>query len=104
MSEVNLSTDETRVSYGIGRQLGDQLRDNPPPGVNLDAILAGLTDAFGGKPSRVGQEEMSASFKVIREIMQAEAAAKAEQAVKDSQKAVDELRKEGMRPAAIQQK
>ena len=31
-------------------------------------------------------------------------AAKAELAVKDSQKAVDELRKEGMRPAAIQQK
>ena len=80
MSEVNLSTDETRVSYGIGRQLGDQLRDNPPPGVNLDAILAGLTDAFNGLPSRVGQEEMSASFKVIREIMQAEAAVKAEQA------------------------
>ena len=43
-------------------------------------ILAGLTDAFAGKPSRVGQEEMSASFKVIREIMQAEAAAKAEAA------------------------
>ena len=42
MSEVNLSTDETRVSYGIGRQLGDQLRDNPPPGVSLDAILACL--------------------------------------------------------------
>jgi len=80
MSEVNLSTDETRVSYGIGRQLGDQLRDNPPPGVNLDAILAGLTDAFGGQPSRVSQEEMAASFKVIREIMQAEAAAKAEAA------------------------
>ncbi|KPW35699.1 FKBP-type peptidyl-prolyl cis-trans isomerase FklB [Pseudomonas coronafaciens pv. atropurpurea] len=80
MSEVNLSTDETRVSYGIGRQLGDQLRENPPPGVNLEAIVAGLRDAFGGQPSRVGQEEMSASFKVIREIMQAEAAAKAEQA------------------------
>ncbi|TDV65809.1 FKBP-type peptidyl-prolyl cis-trans isomerase [Pseudomonas sp. LP_7_YM] len=80
MSEVNLSTDETRVSYGIGRQLGDQLRDNPPPGVSLDAILAGLTDAFGGTPSRVSQEEMAASFKVIREIMQAEAASKAEAA------------------------
>ncbi|MGH8416649.1 MAG: FKBP-type peptidyl-prolyl cis-trans isomerase [Pseudomonas sp.] len=80
MSEVNLSTDETRVSYGIGRQLGDQLRDNPPPGISLDAILAGLTDAFGGTPSRVSQEEMAASFKVIRDIMQAEAAAKAEAA------------------------
>jgi FKBP-type peptidyl-prolyl cis-trans isomerase FklB len=56
MSEVNLSTDETRVSYGIGRQLGDQLRDNPPPGVSLDAILAGLTDAFAGaKPCRSGR-------------------------------------------------
>lgn len=80
MSEVNLSTDETRVSYGIGRQLGDQLRDNPPPGVDLNAIVAGLTDAFNSLPSRVGQEEMSAAFKAIREIMQAEAAAKAEQA------------------------
>ncbi|BAP41735.1 FKBP-type peptidyl-prolyl cis-trans isomerase [Pseudomonas sp. 21LCFQ02] len=80
MSEVNLSTDETRVSYGIGRQLGDQLRDNPPPGVDLQAIITGLTDAFNNQPSRVGQEELSSAFKAIREVMQAEAAAKAEKA------------------------
>jgi FKBP-type peptidyl-prolyl cis-trans isomerase FklB len=80
MSEVNLSTDETRVSYGIGRQLGGQLRDNPPPGVSLEAILVGLTDAFRGHASRVSEEELSASFKVIRDIMQAEAQAKAEAA------------------------
>ncbi|MFJ4068768.1 FKBP-type peptidyl-prolyl cis-trans isomerase [Pseudomonas sp. NPDC089996] len=80
MSELNLSTDETRVSYGIGRQLGGQLRDNPPPGVSLKAILAGLTDAFNGADSRVSEADLSASFKVIRELMQAEAAAKAEAA------------------------
>jgi len=80
MSELNLSTDETRVSYGIGRQLGGQLRDNPPPGVSLEAILAGLTDAFNGAESRVNEADLSASFKVIRELMQAEAAAKAEAA------------------------
>ena len=80
MSELKLTTDETRVSYGIGRQLGDQLRENPPPGVNLLAIVAGLSDAFNGTPSRVSQEDLSASFKVIRDIMQAEAAAKAEAA------------------------
>ena len=80
MSEVNLSTDETRVSYGIGRQMGDQLRDNPPPGVSLDALIAGLRDAFAGSPSQVSSEELNASFRVIREIMQAEAAAKAEAA------------------------
>ncbi|UVE18478.1 FKBP-type peptidyl-prolyl cis-trans isomerase [Pseudomonas sp. LS44] len=80
MSELNLSTDETRVSYGIGRQLGDQLRDNPPPGVSLDAVLAGLGDAFLGQASRVGQEELSASFRAIREIMQAQAQAQADAA------------------------
>lgn len=80
MSKINLSTDETRVSYGIGRQLGGQLRDNPPPGVSLEAIVAGLTDAFNGADSRVSEADLSASFQVIREVMQAQAAAKAEAA------------------------
>lgn len=80
MSEFDLSTDEARVSYGIGRQLGDQIRDNPPPGVMLDAVLAGLRDAFLGQPGRVGDAELSASFQVIRERMRVEAQAKAEAA------------------------
>lgn len=80
MSELDLNTDESRVSYGIGRQLGDQLRDNPPPGVSLDAVLSGLADAFNNVASRVGQAELSASFQVIRERMQAEAQIKAEAA------------------------
>lgn len=80
MSELNLTTDEARVSYGIGRQLGDQLRENPVPGMTLDAVLAGLSDAFAGIDSRVSGEALSASFQVIRERMQAEAQAKAEAA------------------------
>ncbi|MFJ3053593.1 FKBP-type peptidyl-prolyl cis-trans isomerase [Pseudomonas nitroreducens] len=80
MSELNLSTDEARVSYGIGRQLGDQLRENPVPGMTLDAILAGLSDAYAGAESRVPGEALSASFQVIRERMQAEAQVKAEAA------------------------
>ncbi|MBV2134897.1 FKBP-type peptidyl-prolyl cis-trans isomerase [Pseudomonas sp. MAP12] len=80
MSQLDLSTDEARVSYGIGRQLGGQLRDNPPPGASLEAILAGLTDAYNNADSRVADELMNASFQVIRERMQAEQAAKAEQA------------------------
>lgn len=80
MSELNLSTDEARVSYGIGRQLGDQLRENPVPGMTLDAIVAGLSDAYAGAESRVPGEALSASFQVIRERMQAETQAKAEAA------------------------
>ncbi len=101
MSEFNfspdLSSDEGRVSYGIGRQLGGQLRDNPPPGVDLNAILAGLTDAFTGQASRVSEAELGASFKVIREIMQAEAAAKAEAAAGEGRAYLAEnAKREGM--------
>lgn len=80
MSQLDLSTDEARVSYGIGRQLGGQLRDNPPPGASLEAILAGLADAYNNADSRVPDEAMNASFQVIRERMQAEQAAKVEAA------------------------
>lgn len=80
MTDLNLSTDETRVSYGIGRQLGDQLRENPPPGISLDAVIAGIRDAFSGAASQVSPEHLNASFAVIRERMQVEAQRKAEAA------------------------
>ncbi|PZP25356.1 FKBP-type peptidyl-prolyl cis-trans isomerase [Pseudomonas kuykendallii] len=97
MSTVDLNSDEIRVSYGIGRQLGDQLRDNPPPGVSIDAVLAGLTDAFAGQPSRVDQAAMAASFKVIRERMQAEAQAKADAAAGEGRAyLVENAKREGV--------
>ena len=80
MSELKLETDEARVSYGIGRQLGGQLRDNPPPGVDLAAIVAGLEDAFLNNESRVSDEVLNASFGVIREQMQVQAQREAEAA------------------------
>lgn len=80
MSELDLSTDEARVSYGIGRQMGDQLRQNPPPGISIDAVLAGLSAAFNGEPLHVSGEELNASFTVIRERMEAEAEVKAKAA------------------------
>ena len=43
MSAVNLSTDETRVSYGIGRQLGASCATTRHRVVSLDALLVGLT-------------------------------------------------------------
>lgn len=97
MTEINLSTDETRVSYGIGRQLGDQLRDNPPPGVSLEAVIAGIQDAFAGLGSRVSPQELNASFTVIRERMQAEAQKKAEAAAGEGRAFLAEnARREGV--------
>lgn len=97
MTDLNLSTDETRVSYGIGRQLGDQLRDNPPPGVSLDAVIAGIRDAFAGVASQVSPEALNASFAVIRERMQAEAQQKAEAAAAEGRAfLVENAKREGV--------
>ena len=94
MSDFNLTpdlaSDEGRVSYGIGLQLGGQLRDNPPPGVSLESILAGVTDAFSGRESRVDEQTLNASFAVIRERMQADAAAKAEAAAGEGRQYLEE--------------
>lgn len=80
MSKLNLTTDEARVSYGIGRQMGDQLRQNAPPNTDIEAVMEGLRAGFNAEPSPVTPEELNASFAVIREKMEAEAAIKAEQA------------------------
>ncbi|HKM36824.1 MAG TPA: FKBP-type peptidyl-prolyl cis-trans isomerase [Thiopseudomonas sp.] len=80
MSVLDLSTDEARVSYGIGRQMGDQLRQNPPPGISIEAVTAGLSAAFAGEDSAVSGEDLNASFTVIRERMEAEAEVKSKAA------------------------
>jgi len=78
VSTIELNTDEAKVSYGIGLQMGDQLRQNPPPGIAIEAVMEGLRTAFAGEKSLVSNEELNASFTVIREQMEAAAAQKAE--------------------------
>ena len=47
------STIELRVSYGVGRQMGEQLASNPFDGVDANAVAAGGIDALSGKPGEV---------------------------------------------------
>jgi len=98
MNDILLDTDEARVSYGIGRQLGDQLRQNPIPGMQLAAVVAGLTEAFAGQASQVDVDSLNASFRVIRERMQAETQAKAAAA---AQEGVDYLKTNAERPGVV---
>lgn len=97
MSELDLSTDETRVSYGIGRQMGEQLRQNPPPGLNLEAVLTGLRAGVNGEPMAVSVDDLNASFAVIRERMEAEAEVKAKAAAAEGIKFLaDNAKKDGV--------
>ncbi len=70
MSDIDLSNDEAKASYGIGLQMGQQLA-SVFEGVSLEAALAGVSDAFAGQPPRIPGEEINAAFQVIQERVQA---------------------------------
>src|SRR5690606_34238247 len=71
------TTPETRVSYGVGRQMGEQLAANPFDGLDPSAVAAGLVDVLNGKESVVAEDDLRAAFRVIGERMQAAEAERA---------------------------
>ncbi len=75
MSEYK--TVEERVSYGIGRQMGDQLSSNPIEGLSIDGVLAGLADSLNGVESAVAHEDLNAAFTEMSKRLQAAEAEKA---------------------------
>jgi len=84
------TTVEQRVSYGIGRQMGDQLASNPFEGVDADAVAAGVSDALNGIANPVQDSDMEAAFAVIRERMEAKAAEQAKEMSGEGAKFLEE--------------
>ena len=70
MSENKFESIEQRVSYGVGRQLGDQLRNNPFKDFDSTAVQAGVADALAGQPSQVSEELLNEAFTVVSKKMQ----------------------------------
>jgi len=75
MSEY--TTIEQRASYGVGRNMGEQLAANPFDGIDVSAVQQGIADAFSATESKVSMDDLNAAFKEINERMQAAAAEKA---------------------------
>ena len=71
---LKIETPEEIVSYGIGRQMGDQLSGNSFEGCVIELVKAGLADAFTGAATQVSGEDMNAAYQVIHEKIQAEVA------------------------------
>lgn len=69
-------TTEELVSYGIGRQMGDQLASNPFEGVSAAAVAQGVMDALNGVEMPYNNDEMQAAFEEINTRMQAKEAEK----------------------------
>ena len=70
MSDQDFSTDESKASYGVGLQMGQQLA-SVFEGVSLESALSGLEDGFAGKGPRINGDDINAAFAVIQERMQA---------------------------------
>ncbi|MBU2976655.1 FKBP-type peptidyl-prolyl cis-trans isomerase [Alteromonas sp. C1M14] len=66
------SSVETQASYGVGFQMGEQLKSNPFEGLSLDAVVEGIRDAFSGEASQVDTDTLRNAFGEIHQRMQAE--------------------------------
>jgi len=67
----NFTTDAEKASYGIGLQMGEQLKDNPFEGLNLNSVFEGMKDAYAGSAFQVEIPEIQAAFEKINEEIQA---------------------------------
>ncbi len=78
LPEVELSTDEQKVSYGFGLQFGEQLRRNDFDGLDLEAVLAGIRHWYEHRQAAMSDAELNPSYKVVQDRQQARAAELAE--------------------------
>lgn len=66
MTDLDLSTTEAQASYGIGTQMGDQLK-SMFEGASLEAAIAGIRDSFEGNEYRVSGANINAAFGEIQQ-------------------------------------
>jgi FKBP-type peptidyl-prolyl cis-trans isomerase FklB len=96
---TSLETPEEKVSYGIGLQMGQQLRENPFEGLDIEGVIVGLRDSFAWQEARVSNEHLSAAFQIVSAKQEALAA---EQGEKFSREGRIFLEKNAKRPDVIQ--
>jgi len=83
---MSFDTIEQRVSYGVGRQLGDQLRNNPFKEFDITAVQAGIADALAEAASQVSDEDLNEAFSVVSKKLQELEQAAAKEASAEGEK------------------
>ena len=78
---MKLDTPAEKVSYLIGRQVGDQLKGSQFEGFAIDGVLKGIQDSMANAEMPLSQEQIEEAYQVIQGQMQ-EMQAKAAEAAK----------------------
>ena len=84
------STIELQASYGIGYQMGEQLMSNPFDGLDLDAVSAGLADAFNQAAPQLDNATLGAAFNEIHTRMEAAKAKQHEGAIAEGKQFLED--------------
>jgi FKBP-type peptidyl-prolyl cis-trans isomerase FklB len=82
---MSYTTTPDIVSYGLGRQFGDQLAADPFEGLNAEAMAEGLKDALQGKASPIADAQFREAFQEINDLMQAKSAERAKEAAAEGE-------------------
>lgn len=69
MSE-EFSTIDEQASYGIGRQVGEQLAQQPFDGMSAKAVVAGISDVLEGNPSQVSEADIKTAIDDVNQRLQ----------------------------------
>jgi FKBP-type peptidyl-prolyl cis-trans isomerase FklB len=70
VANSQFTTTEQQVSYGVGRQLGEQLRNNPFKAFDINAVQAGIADAIAGAASQLSDEQLNEAFSIVSKQLQ----------------------------------
>jgi FKBP-type peptidyl-prolyl cis-trans isomerase FklB len=94
-----------QVSYGIGQNMAGQLKDSGIEGLDINALLAGITDALSGAKPKWSQEQLRPSLTRFSQEMRQKAMARmTQQAAKNKKEADDFLaqnaKREGVQTTA----
>lgn len=94
MADSEIKSTEEKASYGVGLQMGQQLK-GMFPGVSLAAACAGIEEAFNGAAPRVPNEEINAAIQLIQQQLEQ---GKAEEAKQFAAEGEAYLKKNAERP------
>jgi len=76
--DVVLTSDEQKLIYGIGYNIGSDLAQKVGFEIDHVAIKAGLTDALSASPSRITETELQSAMMAVQKKLMAAMAAEAE--------------------------
>lgn len=96
MSNIDLSTTESKASYGVGLQMGEQLL-SVFNNVSLAAAIAGIKDGFNKQKPLLEAAAINAAFQEIQQSLQAEKEAAAAEHAKEGEDFLNEnAKREGV--------